>query len=508
MSELTGNKLIYRNTLIIYARMLFVTFVGLFSSRFVLQALGVSDYGLYNVVGGMIALFNFLGTAMSTTSRRYINVEMGKPDGNLNKVFNICLLIHIGFAVLILLIAETLGIWYVNCILNVVSGKESDAMFVFQVSTIVACIGIINIPYQSLIEAYEKFGVSAKIDIIINTLRFGLIVILLYYTGNPLRFYAILMCGVSLVSFVFYHAVCFKNWPVVIKHKLYRKDPMYKEILVFNNYIGLGALSSIGRSQGTNMIVNFFFGTVVNAAFAVAYQVEYYVYLFVNKLTQASNPQVAINYSGNNMERVYTLIEKNTRLCILIMICFFFPLVSEIDYVLSIWLKDVPDDAGLLCTLTLISALVSSFSEGTHGFVQASGKIKWFQIFGSTFLLLNLPLGYLLFKMGFESYWIIICYIISTIIWRIISLFMMKRILGLNVRRYVRNAYIQPLIVIVLLTLLTIGYRIIEIDVIWFHLFGIVFVLLLTCSAVFFIGLTRGERISIVNLVKVKLMKQ
>lgn len=501
MGEISGNKLIYKNTLIIYARMLFVTFVGLFSSRFVLQALGASDYGLYNVVGGLIAMFNFLGTAMSTTSRRYINVEMGKSNGNPNKVFNICLVIHVGFAALILLVAETLGVWYVNNILNVAPGKETDAMFIFQISTIVACIGIINVPYQSLIEAYEEFGKSAVIDIITNTLRLGLVLVLLYYKGNSLRFYALLMCGVSLISFIMYHAICFRNWPDVIKHRLYRKDSMYKEILIFNNYIGLGALASIGRSQGTNMIVNFFFGTVVNAAFAVAYQVEYYVYLFVNKLTQASNPQVAINYSGNNMERVYALMEKNTRLCILIMICFFFPLVSEIDYVLNLWLNEVPEGTSLLCRLTLISALVSSFSEGTHGFVQASGKIKWFQIVGSTFLLLNLPFGYLLFKLGFEAHWIIVCYIVAMIMWRIISLLMMRKILGLDIRRYIRNAYLPPLLCIVIMTGLLTLYCYVSIDSNLFHLLGIVCALVATSICVFFVGLTSGERKALMSLV-------
>ena len=225
-----NNKLIYKNTLIIYARMIFVTFVGLFSSRFVLKALGASDYGLYNVVGGLIALFNVLGTAMSTTSRRYINVEMGKVDGNLNRVFNICLLLHIGFATLILVIAETLGIWYVNSVLNVAEGKLGDAMFVFQVSTIVACIGLVNIPYMSLIEANERFDITALIDTATTAIRFSLIVVLLFYKGNALRFYAFLMCVMSLLSFTLYHLVCLHKWPVVIKHRLYRKSTLYKEI--------------------------------------------------------------------------------------------------------------------------------------------------------------------------------------------------------------------------------------------------------------------------------------
>ena len=176
----SDNKLIFKNTIIIYARMIIVTLVGLFSSRFVLQALGVSDYGLYNIVAGLITMLNFVGIAMCTTTRRFINIEMGKPDGNLNKVFNVSLLIHIGFALFIFVVAETIGLWYIHNLLNVETGKETDAMFVFQISTIVACIGIINIPYQSLIEAHERFFSAAVIDVITTLTKLGLVIILIY----------------------------------------------------------------------------------------------------------------------------------------------------------------------------------------------------------------------------------------------------------------------------------------------------------------------------------------
>lgn len=477
--------------------MLFVTFVGLFSSRFVLQALGASDYGLYNVVGGLIALFNLLGTAMCTTTRRYINVEMGKADSDLNKVFNICLLLHAGFALFILLIAETIGIWYIQNLLNVAEGKLGDAMFVFQISTIVACIGIVNIPYQSLIEANEQFGKSAIIDIFTTCIKFCLIIVLLYYSGNALRFYALLMCAVSLISFILYHIVCYRNWPYVIKCRLYAKSRLYKDIFVYNNYIALGAAASIGKNQGCNMIVNFFFGTVVNAAFAVAYQVQSYVYMFVNKLTQASYPQVTINYSSDNMVRVYELVEKNSRLCILIMVLFFFPLISEIDFILDLWLKDVPENAGLLCSLMLVLCLIYSFSEGTNGLIQASGKIKWFTIVSSTIALLNLPLGYLLFRYGFDAYWIVICFIMTEVIVRFVSLYLMKKLLRFDVWHYIRKAYLPPLAVICFLSIILIGYNMLTIQTVVLHIVGIVSIFFVSIWIVFFIGLSNTERKSL-----------
>lgn len=499
--SIQDNKLIYKNTLIIYARMLIVTFVGLFSSRFVLQALGASDYGLYNVVGGLIAMLNFIVTAMSMTTRRFVNVEMGKSDGNINRVFNVCLLLHIGFAAFILIFAESIGVWYIFNHLNVAPGKEADAMFVFQISTIIACLGIINVPYQSLIEAYEQFGKSAIIDISTTLIKFGLIVILLYYHGNALRFYAILMCAVTLVSFVLYHLTCHNQWPEVIKLHIYKKTSLYKEILVFNNYTALGAAASIGKTQGANLVVNFFFGTIINAAFAVAYQIEHYVYMFVNKISLASNPQVAKNYSGDNLERVYYLVQVNSRYCILIMTLFFFPLIAEIGFILDLWLVDVPEGAVLLCTLTLVDNLVKTFSEGTNGYIQASGNVKWFQIVGSVLFLINLPIAILLFCLGWEAYWIVVLFIMTTAINRIVSLVMMHQILGFDVIEYIKKAYLKPISVILIMTIVIIGYRIIPLDGIWMHLVGMALIFIVTVLFVFIIGLTSLERHAITSTI-------
>lgn len=503
-----SNKLIYKNTLIIYVRMIIVTFVGLLSSRFVLQALGASDYGLYNVVGGLVAMLNFIVTAMASTTRRFVNVEMGKPDGDLNKVFNISLLLHIGFAAFILIVAESIGVWYINNYLNVAPGKEADAMFVFQFSTIIACLGIINVPYQSLIEAHEKFSIAAIIDVSTTLVRFGLIFVLLYYQGNLLRFYALLMCGTSLLSFSLFHLVCFRKWPDIIKHRLYKKSPLYKEMLSFNGYTALGAAASIGKSQGTNLIVNYFFGTIVNAAFAVAYHVESHVYMFVNKLTIAANPQVIRNYASDNSGRVNYLVQTNSRYCILIMTLMFFPLISEIEFVLDVWLKDVPDGAVLLCSLTLIQALITSFSEGTNGFVQASGKIKWFQIVGSVILLLNLPIGILLFSMGFEAYWVVVVYIIMSVINRIVTLIMMSKILKFDTWNYVRKAYVRPLVVIALMTAIILAYRLLPIESWPLHLLGLIIIFIVTSVFVFFVGLISSERESIVSKIKMLLKKK
>ncbi len=496
------NKLILKNTLIVYVRMILVMVLGIISSRFVLQALGVSDFGLYNVVGGLIAMLNFISTAMSTTTRRYLNVEMGRSNSNLNEVFNVSINLHLGFAVFILLIAETVGIWYIINVLNVAPGKEQDAMFVFQVSTIVACMGILNIPYQGLIEAHEKFYVEAVIDVLCSVFKFALVIVLIYYQGNSLRFYAISVCVVTAISFVAYHYYCHKEWPSIIKIRRYRKSPLYREMLSFNGYTALGAAASIGKTQGSNLLVNYFFGTIVNGAFAVAFQVESCVYLFVNRLTLAANPQIAKNFSSGDLNRVGFLVENNTRYSVLIMMLMYFPLVVEVDFILKIWLGTVPEGAVLLCFLTLTDALVKSLCEGTNGLIQASGKIKYFQILSSFSLIINLPLAYFLFKIGLDAYWIIVCFIATSLFYRVISLSLMKRLLHFEVFSFCKRAYGPPFLVFVLMLFLSLLIRSLSVSSATLCFLLILFTLVVDGILVFFIGINKRERDLILGYLK------
>lgn len=499
------NRLIFKNTIIIYSRMIIVTVVGLISSRFVLQALGVSDYGLYNIVAGLITMLNFISVAMSTTTRRYINIEMGKIDGNLNKVFNVSLFLHIGFALFIFIIAETVGLWYINNVLNVEPSKFVDAKFIFHISTLVACIGIINVPFQSLIEAFEKFSYAAIIDIATTFLKLGFIIILLFYPGNSLCLYAVLMCLVSLASFALYSLVCQKNWREVIKFKLYKNCPLYKEILIFNNYTALGAAASIGKSQGGNLLVNYFFGTIINGAFAIAFQVDSYVYMFVNKLTLASNPQMAKNYAGGTLERSNSILEKNSKYSILIMSIFYFTLIVDLDYILSLWLGTVPEGTLFLCFLTLTSALLRSFSEGTNGYIQASGKIKWFQILSSITLLISLPISYFLFSLGYAAFWILICYIIMDVVYRIVSLYMMYRILHFDVIAYIKKAYLSPILCIFIMFAIICLLHLLPLNTFIQHLVLIGLTGMISMSCMFLIGLDKSERCMIYSALKKKI---
>lgn len=501
------NARIARNTLFIYVRMLFITVIGLVSMRLVLKALGQSDLGLYDVVAGLISMLGFLSTAMSTTTRRYINVEMGRQGGNPRKIFNMLLNVHVGLAAVILILAESVGMWYICKVLNVEEGRLGDAVFVFQVSTLVACMGIINIPYQSLMESFERFGASAAIDILTNMAKLGLVCLMFAFHGNKLRFYAVAMSAVTLLSLFLYHGYCSRRWPEVIRRGRFRDKALYKEILSFNNYTALSALAYIARTHGSKLIVNGFFGTFVNGAFTPAYNLENFSVMSITRLGNAAAPQITQNYSAGTIERSIDLVCKISRFTALLMTVLVTCVVVDLDFVLSVWLDEIPVGASVLCFWTMLSALVRAFAMGgTQTFEQATGRIKWFQVINSVLSLSCLPAGWLAFRLGAEPVAIVQIYILYTVIYRLIEFFLLKRLTDFPILMFLRKAYLRPLAVVAVSGVFVMLYSMVmpasASAVV--HLCGLAVALAFCCACVFLIGMYPWERRSVLSFLKLR----
>ena len=496
------NTRIAFNTLITYVRMLCTIIIGLVSMRLVLKALGQSDLGLYDVVGGLISLLGFISTAMSTTTRRYINIEMGKPDGDPRKIFNILMNIHIGLALIILVLAESLGMWYICNVLNIEPGRLGDAIFVFQVSTIVACAGIINIPYQALMESFEKFMISSAIDILTNLLKLGLVCLMFLYEGNQLRFYALSMSVVTFCSLFLYHGYCARKWKYIIKRGHYRDRHLFKEIVGFNNYTAMSAIAYIARTQGSKLIVNGFFGTFVNGAFTPAYNLENFSIMSITRLGAAAAPQITRNYSSGALERSIDLVCKISRFSALIMIVLVSCVFVEMDYLLELWLDKVPQGAPLLCRWTMISALVRAFAMGgTQIYEQATGKIKWFQIVNSVLSLSCLPLSVLAYILGAQPVAIIQIYVAYTLVYRLIEFYLLKRITAFPLAMFLRKSYIKPMAVLAIMAVYVFLYEgVMGADASWAsHIGGVAVTFAFSCACVFFIGMYSWERKSVLH---------
>jgi O-antigen/teichoic acid export membrane protein len=491
----SANIRIARNTVVIYARMVVTILVGLITSRLVLQALGADDVGLYSAVGSTVALISFITGALTATTVRFMNIEMGKPDGDTNRMFNICHVIHIGGALLLFAILETVGLWYIHNHLNVLPGKEADAMFVFQVSTLVACLGISNVPFQSLFTVHERFVTIALVDIVNALVKLGLVIGLLYWKGNGLRMYAVLMSVTTWISFIVYHWLCRRRWPDIVRWKPVRERRAYKEVLVFNNYNLLSSASMIARSQGSNMLINAFFGTTVNAAFYYAGTVQNYVNQFIANFDTAAAPQITQNIGAGNEGRSVALTERVCRICILLFLLLFFPLWCELDFILNAWLgANIPEGTVLMCRWTLLVAAASATSAGLAQLINAYGRVKWYKIEFSVLYLGCLVAGWLLFRAGHPAYTIIVCFVAADLLSRVIQLVLLHFQFGFDVKRFLKEAYLRPAVAAVILIAWLAFYRLLPLESAWAKLGGILLTGCGTAAVLFLVGLKPGER--------------
>ena len=488
---------IVKNTVIIYVRMAVTILVGLITSRLALQALGASDVGLYSAVGSTVALVGAITGALAATTVRYINIEMGKPGGDPNRMFNICHTIHLGGAALIFLVLESIGLWYIHAKLNVPPGKEADAMFVFQVSTIVACLGVANVPFSSLFTVHEKFGTVALLDIINTLVKLGLVALLYFLRDLPgaLRIYAVMMSVTTWISFIAYHILCARRWPEIVRWKWVGKWAEYKEVLVFSNYNLLLSSAIIARSQGSNMLINAFFGTTINAAYYYAYTLQNYVNQFVVNFDSASAPQITQNVGAGHIDVATRLARRSCRICLSLFLLLFFPLWSELEFLMRLWLgSNMPAETIVMARWTLLIAAVSITSAGETLLVNALGRIKWYRIEISILYALCLPAGYILFRNGFPAYSILICFVVADFLNRIIEFTLLHYQFNFDVWGFARHAYLRPLMISILMTGYLFAYKSLVWSTFWGHAAGFLLTLLVTAAVIGLIGFNGEER--------------
>lgn len=502
-----GNKKIAINTIIIYIRMIIGALISFITIRYVLAALGVSDFGLYNVVGGIVSMLNFVSIGMITTTQRFINVEKGKTEGgNINRVFNVCLILHLGFAIFIYLMAITIGLWYINNLLNVSASQISDARFVYLISTTVSALGILNVPFQALMVAYERFRQIAIIDIITSALRIPLVVMLLLYTGNALRFYAIGMCLITLISLFSYSAYCYYYYPAIVKWNFYRDKKIYKEILIFNNYTAMGAFAYIARAQGSTMVVNYFFGTIVNGAYAIASQIEGQIQNFVGNLTTAANPQMIQNYSAGNFERSFDIVCKISRYSAMVMLILTFTIYLSLVALLEIWLKDIPIGATEFCEAMLLSLFIRSLCSGIDTLIQATGKVKLYQIIQSTLLVGGLPFSALFFYLGCSPVFIVYAFIICDIIRTIAMFIIICRITPFDFKQYAFSTYFPIIRIVVVLLVYYWFYHSLLLSSLESQLIGFICTIFFSSLTCMFLGMTQNERCKTLGIIRKKFL--
>lgn len=496
-----NNKRIAKNTLLLYFRMILMMIVTLYTSRVILNALGIEDFGIYNVVGGVVAMFTVISGTLSAAISRFITYELGKGDkSKLNKIFSASVTIQLLLSLIIVVLIESVGVWFLNAKLTIPESRMVAANWVLQFSIVTFVINLISVPYNAAIIAHEKMSAFAYISILEAVCKLSIAFLIMISPIDRLIFYAILMCIVSIIIRVTYGHYCKKHFDECTYHFHWDKE-ILKKMFGFAGWNFIGASSAVLRDQGGNIVINLFFGPSVNAARGIAIQVNHAITGFVQNFMTALNPQITKSYASGNKEYMMTLIFQGARLSFYMLLLLSLPILVNTHYILVIWLKIVPDHAVLFVQLTLIFTMSESISIPLITAMLATGKIRNYQIVVGGLQMMNLPISYICLKLGCIPESVLIVAIVISQCCLAARLYMLRGLIGLSSIKYMKKVYLNVLTVALLSAIVPciVAYNMKE----SFATFVIVasIAVLSTASVEFFIGCNRKER----DLVKRKL---
>lgn len=410
--------------------------VGLYTVRAILDLLGVVDFGIYNVVGGFVAMFSFWNGTLATSSQRYFSINLAKGDlKRLNEWFCLNISAYSIFILVFILIMETVGLWFVNSQMTIPEERMAAANVVYQLSIVSFCVNLISIPYNALIISYERMSAFAYISIVEALLKLAIVGLLAVITWDKLVVYGILMLLASCAISISYIIYCRMRFPVS-KYRFYWEKSGLYEMLGFSGWHLFGTLSVAFRYQGINILLNLFFNPAVNAARAVAYQIHNAILQFSDNFFTAVKPQIYKSYASSDFSGLYKLILRSTAMCSFLVSVLVFPVILNSNYILGLWLKEVPEYTVLFTRLALINALIDSISGPTIAPALATGRIKKFQLFVSSIALLNLPISYFALKFGATPEITMIVSIVLSYVLVFVRVFLLREMIGLPLKDY------------------------------------------------------------------------
>ena len=398
-SKSSNTKRIAKNTVVLYIRMVLVMVVTLYTSRVVLKALGVDDFGLYGVIGGVVGLFSFLKTSMGKATQRFLNYEMVAEGGDLKMVFRTSLTIHFLIAIALLVLAETVGLWFLNAKINIPEGRQFAANVVYQTTVVSICVAMIEIPFSADIIAHEKMAFFAVMSVLDALLKLGVAFIILNNDGDRLIVYGFLMMAITIINLLLYYFYCKKYYFEISLRPCFDKK-RFKDIFGFVGWTLVGQMAVVGCNQGNNVLVNMFHSVAANAAFSVGHQVSHAITNLSGNFQTAFNPQITKSYAEGDYSYLKFLVFTTSKISYCLLFVAALPVAFNINFVLDIWLDKVPDLSNVFCILCMANAIINALSTPLNFSVLASGRIKWFQIVTFLVYFSDLVILYFLFKMG------------------------------------------------------------------------------------------------------------
>ena len=444
----SNNKRIAKNTIMLYIRMFISMLVGLYTSRVVLATLGVEDYGIYGVVGGVVGMMGFLNASMSGATSRFLTFELGKGDKErLAKTFSSALIVHIGIAIVVLIFAETVGLWFLCNKLNIPAERMQAAHWVYQLSILSAMFGITQVPYNAAIIAHEKMDVYAYVEILNVSLKLLIVYLLCIGNFDKLILYASLMLAVSILIMMVYRIYAIRHFPEAHFHWIWDKTYL-RPLLSFSGWDLYGNACVIARQQGTNFLINIFYGVVFNAASGIATTVQGTISGLAFNIILAFRPQIIKQYAKGNVEDMSKLVGNAVCFTTILFGCMSIPLILETHYIMKAWLGVIPEKSEIFCQILLIASFLGLLNNIWNTCIHATGKIKEISIFSGTFFLISLPIIYVVFqfKAPVESAYLV--FILSIVFVNVSNLLIIKKKIPKLKLNFVFLNYIKVIIVL------------------------------------------------------------
>lgn len=489
-----ANKRIVRNTMLLYIRMGVMMIISFFTARITLEALGVVDYGINNVVGGLVSMFSLISSSLSSSVSRFITFGLGKGDKKeLNTIFSTSVNIHVILAVIVVIAIETIGIWFLNNKMVIPAERLTAAHWVLQCSTFMFALGLLSTPYNAAIIAHERMDVYAYFTLFDAFSRLAIVFSIKYYGGDKLILLAIISLIPSLIKQFYYWHFSKRNFEECTYHAVWDKK-IFKEMFSFAGWNFFGNSAYILNTQGVNMLINLFFGVTLNAARGIATQIEGIVGQFVGNFTIAINPQITKSYAAKDLDYMFLLIKRGAIYSSYIMLIIIVPIIMEMRSILTLWLGEIPPHTVTFTRLTLCSSLVIALGNSLLTAILASGKIKKYQIIITLSGMWVFPLTYIAFKLGMPAESAYIIYLTIYIILIFIRAYLAQSIINLNMWRYVKDVILKVICVSITVSIVPIIITHFTDECILRTFIASPIVFIITIGIIYTIGFEKDER--------------
>ncbi len=500
-----NNKRIAKNTLMLYFRMLFSMVVSLYTSRVVLQVLGIEDYGIYNVVGGVVAMMGVLNGTMAVASQRYLTFELGRDNMvRLKQVFSMCIIIFIMLTFVIIILCETVGLWFLNTQMVIPEERMHAANWAYQFSIFSCVISLIITPYNAIIIAHERMNVYAYVGILEVVLKLAVVYLLLIIPFDSLSAYGFLLLFSQIIVAIIYITYCLKYFPES-RYKFYWEKSLFIELVNYSGWNLFGSLSGLVKGQGLNILLNMFFNPSVNAARGIAYQINSVITQFFTNFYTAVRPQITKYYAQGDIKEMTKLVFNSSKLSFYLIMLVSMPIIIETPYIVNLWLGQLPEYIVPFTRLIIAISAIDSMASPLMTIVHATGNIRFYQLSVGTVTILNIPISYAFLRLGCSPLSVFYISLLISIVCLFMRLWIVRRLMAFPVKEYIVKVLGRSLLVCAIALVIPLAVYMILKENIYTVLFVCILCIVSSIIAIYYTGLNPQERKLMMYVIRTKI---